>query len=160
MMETASASVIFLLLVAVVAIAIGLVARQWRRPQALGGLQVLSTTPLGQRERLVEVLHGDEILVLGVTHQSINLLDRRKASVAEQERLVAHRGLQRSPASARFLGTAFVLFFAAFSSRPRISGRKAFLCLKLFLAKVGEPTTQSRFKPYCFSQHYRFFPPC
>lgn len=118
MMETASASVIFLLLVAVVAIAIGLVARQWRRPQALGGLQVLSTTPLGQRERLVEVLHGDEILVLGVTHQSINLLDRRKASVAEQERLVAHRGLQRSPASARFFGTAFVLFFAAFSLAP------------------------------------------
>ena len=118
MMETASASVIFLLLVAVVAIAIGLVARQWRRPQALGGLQVLSTTPLGQRERLVEVLHGDEILVLGVTHQSINLLDRRKASVAEQERLVAHRGLQRSPASARLLGTAFVLFFAAFFLAP------------------------------------------
>ncbi|NCV87186.1 MAG: flagellar biosynthetic protein FliP [Oxalobacteraceae bacterium] len=118
MMETASASVIFLLLVAVVAIAVGLVARQWRRPQALGGLQVLSTTPLGQRERLVEVLHGDEILVLGVTHQSINLLDRRKASVAEQERLVAHRGPQRSPASARFLGTAFVLFFAAFFLAP------------------------------------------
>jgi flagellar biosynthetic protein FliP len=118
MMETAGTSVIFLLLVALVAIAVGLVARQWRRPQALGGLQVLSTTPLGQRERLVEVLHGDEILVLGVTHQSINLLDRRKASVAEQERLVAHRGLQRSPASARFLGTAFVLFFAAFSLAP------------------------------------------
>ncbi|NCW82658.1 MAG: hypothetical protein EBV68_12395 [Betaproteobacteria bacterium] len=109
-METASASIIFLLLVAVIAVVLGLLARQWRRPVSLGALQVLSTTPLGQRERLVEVLHGEEVLVLGVTSQSISVIDRRQATEAERTQHAAQGRFQRSAFSQRFLGSTLVLF--------------------------------------------------
>ena len=84
-METASASVVFLLLVSLVALGVGLFARQWRKPAAPSRLKVLSTVSLGQRERLVEVVQGDDVLVLGVTSQQIHLIDKRKASADELE---------------------------------------------------------------------------
>ena len=117
-METAGASVIFLLLVAVIAVVLGLLARQWRRPQAPGTLRVISTTPIGQRERLVEVLHGEEILVLGVTHQSINLIDRRKATVAEREQHAAQQPARISRLGTRMLGSGLVLICSALMLMP------------------------------------------
>ena len=82
-METANASLVFLVLVALVALAVGLMARSWRRPASHSSLRVLSTLALGHRERLVEVLQGEEVLVLGVTSQQIQLIDRRKATTEE-----------------------------------------------------------------------------
>ena len=82
-METAGSSITFLVLVALVALVIGIVARSWRRPPSQSKLKVLSTLELGHRERLVEVLQGEEVLVLGVTSQQVQLIDRRVASHEE-----------------------------------------------------------------------------
>ena len=84
-METASASIVFLLLVSLVALGVGFLARQWRKPAATSRLKVLSTVSLGQRERLVEVVQGEDVLLLGVTSQQIHLIDKRKASADELE---------------------------------------------------------------------------
>jgi flagellar biosynthetic protein FliP len=83
-METLNASMVFLVLVAIVAFVIGIIARQWRTPARSSGLRVLSTLSLGPRERLVEVLQGDEVLVLGVTSQHVQLIDRRQATESER----------------------------------------------------------------------------
>lgn len=82
-METAGPSLVFLVLVAVVALAIGFIARLWRKPLGQSKLKVLSTIQLGHRERLVEVLQGEEVLVLGVTSQQVQLIDRRRANPEE-----------------------------------------------------------------------------
>jgi len=84
-METASASLVFLVFVALVALAVGLVARSWRRPPSHSNFRILSTLALGHRERLVEVLQGEEVLVLGVTSQGIQLIDRRNATAEEMK---------------------------------------------------------------------------
>jgi flagellar biosynthetic protein FliP len=42
---------------------------------------LISTLSLGSRERLVEVQHGEETLVLGVTSQQITVINRRTSSV-------------------------------------------------------------------------------
>jgi flagellar biosynthetic protein FliP len=118
MTETASTSVVFLLLVGLAALAVGLIARQWRRPVSIGALQVLSTTPLGQRERLVEVLHGEEVLVLGVTSQSISVIDRRQATEAERSQRTVQGRLQRSALGQRFLGSSLVLICSLFMFAP------------------------------------------
>ena len=68
-----------LFLVAVTALGVGLWARQWRRKLAREGPRILSSVSLGQRERLVEVLHEGEILLLGVTSQQIALIRARPA---------------------------------------------------------------------------------
>lgn len=83
-METLNASMVFLVLVAIVAFVLGIIARQWRTPARSSGLRVLSTLSLGPRERLVEVLQGDEVLVLGVTSQHVQLIDRRQATESER----------------------------------------------------------------------------
>ena len=82
-MQTAGASVVFLLLVSLVALAIGLFARSWRTARRQSRLKVLSVVSLGHRERLIEVLQDDEVLVLGVTSQQVQLIDRRKATADE-----------------------------------------------------------------------------
>ena len=84
-METANASLFFLVLVALVALAVGIIARSWRRIPSHSSLRILSTLPLGHRERLVEVLQGEEVLVLGVTSQGIQLIDRRNATAEEMK---------------------------------------------------------------------------
>lgn len=71
--------VALLLGVGVVALAVGLWARQWKRRLARDGPRVLSSVSLGPRERLVEVLHEGEILLLGVTSQQIALIRARPA---------------------------------------------------------------------------------
>ena len=82
-METANPSIIFLMLVALVAVSVGLLARRLRRPTSRVGPRVLTSTSLGYRERLVEVLCGEEVLVLGVTSQQIHVLARRPANESE-----------------------------------------------------------------------------
>jgi flagellar biosynthetic protein FliP len=83
-MENLNAGMVFLVFVAIVAFVIGVIARQWRKPARSAGLRVLSTLALGPRERLVEVLQGDEVLVLGVTSQHVQLIDRRQATDSER----------------------------------------------------------------------------
>ncbi|NBQ79919.1 MAG: flagellar biosynthetic protein FliP [Betaproteobacteria bacterium] len=58
-------------------------ARRLRRPTSRVGPRVLTSTSLGYRERLVEVLCGEEVLVLGVTSQQIHVLARRPANESE-----------------------------------------------------------------------------
>lgn len=70
-------SIALLLIVAVAALGIGIWARRWRRHTARDGPRVISSVSLGQRERLIEVLHDGEILLLGVTSQQIALLRAR-----------------------------------------------------------------------------------
>ena len=82
-MESVGQGIVFLLLVACVAMAVGLLARFWRRTPVHSNLRILSTLALGHRERLVEVLQGDEVLVLGVTSQQIHLIHRRQATARE-----------------------------------------------------------------------------
>lgn len=80
------ASVALLILVGVSALAVGLWARQWKRKIGQGGPRVLSSLSLGQRERLVEVLHEGEILLLGVTSQQITLIRSRPAQADPEHR--------------------------------------------------------------------------
>ncbi|NBP40295.1 MAG: flagellar biosynthetic protein FliP [Betaproteobacteria bacterium] len=101
-METASASIVFLLLVSLVALGVGFLARQWRKPAATSRLKVLSTVSLGQRERLVEVVQGEDVLLLGVTSQQIHLIDKRKASADELES-VSSKDLFKSAIDLRFV---------------------------------------------------------
>jgi flagellar biosynthetic protein FliP len=113
-METAGASIVFLVLVAFVALGVGLFARSWRRQPSHSKLRVLSTLELGHRERLVEVLQGDEVLLLGVTSQQVQVIDRRKASPEELSAspLMKFSGLGR--VSMRLL-TLFFLFLGSFA---------------------------------------------
>lgn len=117
-METAGASVVFLLLVSVAALAVGLIARSWRRPGQLSKLRVLSSVSLGHRERLVEVLQGDEVLVLGVTAQQIQLIDRRRASEDELKALPTAALFNLPHIGIRLALTAVVVITASFGLLP------------------------------------------
>lgn len=83
-MEQPSGTILFLILVAVVAIAVGLIARKWKKPTHLTRLKVISSVSLGNRERLVEVLSENEVIVLGVTTHQITVIDRRSTSSIER----------------------------------------------------------------------------
>ena len=86
-MDTKDPNLLFLFLVTVFALVVGIFARYWRRPPVRAtSLRLIGSLPLGQKERLVEVVHGDQILVLGVTAQQISVLDRRSASSLDKER--------------------------------------------------------------------------
>lgn len=80
-MEQSANGVLLLLIVAVAAVTIGIIARIWKRPSSLPRFRLISTLSLGSRERLVEVQHGEETLVLGVTSHRITVIDRRTSSV-------------------------------------------------------------------------------
>jgi len=72
--------VALLVVVGLVALVVGLWARQWKRKMVRSGPKILSSVSLGPRERLVEVLHGGEILLLGVTSQQIALIRARPSA--------------------------------------------------------------------------------
>ena len=110
-MESAGASLVFLVLVSFVALAVGLFARYWRRTHSQAKLRVLSIVSLGQRERLVEVLQGEEVLVLGVTAQQIQLIDRRKAS-ADEILTAASAGVSKPSAQGFRIALASLVVFA------------------------------------------------
>ncbi|HAB47840.1 MAG TPA: flagellar biosynthetic protein FliP [Lautropia sp.] len=85
-----------LIVVAIAAVAAGFIVRIWPSATRKSGFKVLSSTSLGPRERLVEVLYGDEILVLGVTSQQICLLDRR-ANTSRVETVVSNDSKAAAP---------------------------------------------------------------
>jgi len=70
-----------LVLVGLSALVVGLWARQWKRSLNRSGPKLLSSVSLGPRERLVEVLHEGEILLLGVTSHHIALIRARSSGV-------------------------------------------------------------------------------
>ena len=107
-MDPASPSIVFLMLVALIAVLVGLFARRWRRPNAGQGPRVLTSVSLGHRERLVEVLSGEEVLVLGVTSQQINVITRRPASELE----LRQKGEPASASSSRLSGQRLGACFA------------------------------------------------
>lgn len=113
-METAGSSITFLVLVALVALVIGIVARSWRRPPSQSKLKVLSTLELGHRERLVEVLQGEEVLVLGVTSQQVQLIDRRVASHEELNAAASNKFAALGKTGLR-LATVFLLVVGGFA---------------------------------------------
>jgi flagellar biosynthetic protein FliP len=113
-METAGSSVTFLVLVALVALVVGILARSWRRPPSQSKLKILSTLELGHRERLVEVLQGEEVLVLGVTSQQVQLIDRRVASPQELNAVASTKFAVLGKAGLR-LATVFLLVLGGFA---------------------------------------------
>jgi flagellar biosynthetic protein FliP len=113
-METIGASITFLVLVALVALGVGIVARNWRRRSNDSRLKILSTLELGHRERLVEVLHGEEVLVLGVTSQHIQVIDRRQSKPEERSGSLSARSSVHSK-SALGLATLIILAVCSFS---------------------------------------------
>ena len=74
----ADAGATLLMLLVVLAVIIGLAAvvrrLNMRLPGATGPVKILHTTSVGQRERLVVVAVGEQKLLLGVTAQSISVL--------------------------------------------------------------------------------------
>lgn len=74
----ADAGATLLMLLVVLAVIIGLAAvvrrLNMRLPGATGPVQILHSTSVGQRERLVIVEVGEQKLLLGVTTQSISVL--------------------------------------------------------------------------------------
>jgi len=103
-MEQSANGVLLLLIVAVAAVTIGIIARIWKRPSSLPRFRLISTLSLGSRERLVEVQHGEETLVLGVTSHRITVIDRRTSSVD------GSRGFQsEAKAESPFTSTSHVM---------------------------------------------------
>jgi len=99
--------VALLVSVGIAALVVGLWARRWKYRMARNGPKILSSVSLGQRERLVEVLHEGEILLLGVTSQQIALIRARPECPAPGHRDPSERGegteaekRNRRPASA------------------------------------------------------------
>lgn len=99
----ADAGATLLMLLVVLAIIIGLAAvvrrLNMRLPAATGPVKILHTTSVGQRERLVVVAVGEQKLLLGVTAQSITVLQtlpdefnvtdgRREGSVSFTEQVL------------------------------------------------------------------------
>ena len=72
----AGATLLMLLVVLVVIIGLAAAVRRLnlRLPGASGPVKILHTTSVGQRERLVIVAVGEQKLLLGVTAQSIGVL--------------------------------------------------------------------------------------
>lgn len=110
-MEISGSSLIFLFIVTLIALAIGFVARLWRRStQQSPSLRLISSLQVGQKERLVEVLNGDEVLLLGITSQQITVIDRRKAS--ELERTLKAERLRSQPFNVSALSATVVVLVA------------------------------------------------